>query len=245
MKWSLPIALVLACCLAASYSPCVHAQNVNSAQNKSAQKGQSKADQQKQSGKGGTEANPFPEDTTSVPVIPTGPHSAPASSTGSDSDNVRLPSSDQDPMRSPDAPQNGTASGSQGESSSSLQGMDQMMTAPSSDNQLEKRPSRQESVKEDLNVGGYYLDSKNWKGALSRFESALVLDPDNPDVYWGLAECERHLGDYAAAKAHYVKVLEYDPGSHHAKDARKALKLPEIANAPALSKNPLPAQAPQ
>jgi len=60
-------------------------------------------------------------------------------------------------------------------------------------------------------VGKYYLDSKNWRAALSRFQSALVLSPEEPEVYWGLAEANRHLGNYAEAKANYLKVIEYDP----------------------------------
>ena len=66
--------------------------------------------------------------------------------------------------------------------------------------------------------------------ALSRFESAMVLAPDEPEVYWGLAESERHLGKLAAARTHYLKVAEYDPDSRHGKEAIKALKDPEIAN---------------
>jgi len=57
-------------------------------------------------------------------------------------------------------------------------------------------PEHQETAKEDLNVGQYYLDNKDWRAALSRFQSALVLDPDNPDIYWGLAETERHMGNF-------------------------------------------------
>jgi tetratricopeptide (TPR) repeat protein len=94
-------------------------------------------------------------------------------------------------------------------------------------------PEHKESAAEDENVGKYYLDNKAWKAALSRFESALVLDPDNPDVYWGLAESQRHLGDFAEARANYQKVVDYDPDSRHGKDARKALKDPEITNAKA------------
>jgi len=44
-----------------------------------------------------------------------------------------------------------------------------------------------------IQVGGYYLEKKNWKAAQSRFESAMVLSPDDPGVYWGLAEAARHL----------------------------------------------------
>ena len=39
------------------------------------------------------------------------------------------------------------------------------------------------------------------------------------------------MGDYANARANYEKVIEYDPDSKHAKDAKKALKEPELANA--------------
>ncbi len=64
-----------------------------------------------------------------------------------------------------------------------------------------------------------------------------MLDPENPDVYWGLAEAQRQLGDFSNAKANYQKVMEYDPDSRHSKEARKYLKMPEIANAPASSAN--------
>ena len=39
------------------------------------------------------------------------------------------------------------------------------------------------------------------------------------------------MGDYAKARANYEKVIEYDPDSKHAKEAKKALKDPEFANA--------------
>ena len=66
----------------------------------------------------------------------------------------------------------------------------------------------------------------------------MVLDPENPDVYWGLAEADRHLGNLADARANYQKVAEYDPDSRHGKEASKALKEPEIAN----GKNAAPGQ---
>ena len=96
-------------------------------------------------------------------------------------------------------------------------------------------PEHQETAAEDEKVGNYYLDEKNWRAALSRFESALVLDPENPDVYWGMAEAQRHLGKFAEAKASYEKLVEYDPDSKHGKEAKKILKSPELANAPTAS----------
>ena len=55
----------------------------------------------------------------------------------------------------------------------------------------------------------------------------------DPEVYWGLAESERGLGQFAEARANYKKLLDYDPDGPHGKAARKALKDPEIANAQA------------
>ena len=98
----------------------------------------------------------------------------------------------------------------------------------------------QETAKEDEDVGTFELSRKNWKAALSRFQSAVVTDPDNPDVYWGMAEAQRQLGDFANAKANYLKVLEYDPDSKHGKEAKKLLKDPQLANAPAVSAIPAP-----
>lgn len=102
-------------------------------------------------------------------------------------------------------------------------------------------PEHHESAAEDENVGKYYLDNKNWHAALSRYQSAMVLDPENPDVYWGMAESERHLGNYVDARTNYLKVLEYDPDSKHAKESKKALSEPELANAKgAVSSNSAP-----
>jgi tetratricopeptide (TPR) repeat protein len=150
-----------------------------------------------------------------------------------------MPAVDFDPVRTPEQAGDAAESGEQ-KYSSSQAGMSDLIPGPDDDTaqpgkkratNAEIEPEHQESAPEDENVGSYYLANKDWKGALSRFESALVLDPDNPDVYWGLAECQRHLGDFADARANYLKVMEYDPGSHHAKDARKILEDPEIANA--------------
>jgi Tfp pilus assembly protein PilF len=96
-----------------------------------------------------------------------------------------------------------------------------------------KQPTHQEAASKDIEVGEYYLQTKNWKAALSRFDSALILDPENPEVYWGLAEAEHHLGSFADARAHYQKLLEYDPDGPHSKQARKELKDPSLAAAKA------------
>ncbi len=182
--------------------------------------------------------NPFPEDVNSVPVMPNKNTINLPSENGSANGLLLLPGDDFDPVHSPD---DGAPTAESG-SSSSLAGIDAIGPEPDTDTRPAGRhgrrddviePEHQETAAEDESVGKYYLEAKDWKAALSRFESALVLDPDNADVYWGLAESERHLGRFAEARQNYQKVTEYDPGSRHAKEAGKALKDPEIANAKA------------
>jgi len=193
--------------------------------------------QQPGSGSSGS-ANPFPEDTSTVPVMPAkgAPVLPEGAYTGGESAGTPLPGDDSDPVRSPDdaAP---APSGAETEGSSSLSGLERLLPQPESDQPEKKKkpaakePTHQEAASKDIEIGEYYLETKNWKAALSRFESAVVLDPENPEVYWGLAEAERHLGEFAKARGHYTTLLDYDPDGPHGKEARKALKDPAIASA--------------
>lgn len=189
------------------------------------------------------DANPFPTDTTNVPVMPSAnsPGSFPANASANDARTIAMPSDDADPVRSPDDPGAAEVTGAETGSSDSQAGLDQLLQPPpdtgrhrgKGDDNIDA-PYPHDGPKKNIDIGNFYLDSGDWKGALSRFESALVEDPENPDVYWGLAEAQRHMGLYAKAKANYMKVAEYDPDSRHGKDARKLLKQPELANAPAV-----------
>lgn len=193
------------------------------------------------------QGNDFPTDTTNVPVMPSkGTAPLPEGTYGGDDSSnvpaprVPVPAVDQDPARSPDDVA-ADADASESSSSDSRTGLERVLAGADDDEPQGKHrkakadvPEHQETAAEDVQVGGYYLEKKNWKAALSRFESAMVLSPDDPQVYWGLAESERHLGEMAAARGYYQKVAEYDPDSRHGKDALKALKDPEIANAKAV-----------
>ncbi|HET6169767.1 MAG TPA: tetratricopeptide repeat protein, partial [Terracidiphilus sp.] len=212
------MAVILACCWAGSLR--LHAQAPQNGQAPAApQDKQAAPPAQKTAPKpaAGSSSNPFPDDTNSVPVVPTS--NAPAAPTpDADYGNVPLPSDASDPVRSPDDTAVEAPRGADSGSSSSSAGLDDLLKPPP-DTRKEKGEKAEAAPKEgpkvDENVGSYYLESKNWKGALSRFESALVLDPENPEVYWGLAEAQRHLGQFAEAKANYLKVMEYDPDSRH------------------------------
>jgi hypothetical protein len=199
--------------------------------------------QQQPAQKPSGESNPFPEDTTNVPVVPTNGEPAPAPApvaNGAGAGTTSLLRQDIDPARSPDDPAP-DLSGDTG-FSSSLAGTGDINIPDEVKPTKRKKgneppPPHQETAKEDESVGEYYLTQKNWRAALSRFQSAVVTDPENPDVYWGIAEAQRQLGDFANAKANYLQVVAYDPDSKHAKEAKKWLKDPQIANAPAVSKN--------
>jgi tetratricopeptide (TPR) repeat protein len=171
---------------------------------------------------------------------------APGSESDSGDGNVRipLPKEDLDPARSPDDSFSDTEGGQQQGYSSSVTGMDSVLPSgadtPTGKGKRKQKdqgvePVHQETAAEDISVGKYYLDNRDWRAALSRFQSALVLSPEEPEVYWGLAESARHLGNFADARAYYEKLAEYDPDSRHGKDAIKALREPEIANAKAAS----------
>jgi len=185
------------------------------------------------------ETNPFPDDTSNVPVVPA--NNAPVAPPAEAAPAPRMPSGPDDPVRSPDDPVGNPEAESGSGFSSSNAGLDKIQPPPDPETPRGRRRSKgpqepgphQETAKEDEDVGGLYLAQKNWRAALSRYQSALVLDPENPDVYWGLAESQRHLGQFAEAKSNYEKVMEYDPDSRHAKEAKKLLAAPEMAKAAA------------
>ena len=238
MVHTLSIAVVLGCWL--SVAGGLHAQSAPPAPQQ--QKPASQPPTQKPA-----ESNPFPDDTANVPVVPTSGEPA-AAAPAREPGNSAVPANtsqlqgDSDPVRSPDDPPPGTASSDSG-FSSSLNGSDDVNIPDETKPGKHRKPAapekvHQETAKEDEDVGAFELSRKNWKAALSRFESAMVTDPDNPDVYWGMAEAQRQLRDFAKAKVNYLKVVDYDPDSKHGKEAKKLLKDPELANAPAVSAVP-------
>jgi hypothetical protein len=241
MKLKCYIALAVGCGLVAAVS--LHSQSAPPAQQP-----KPPASTQQPAKKPPADANPFPEDTNNVPVVPTngGLAAAPAPPPVADEGSAvttSLLKSDSDPVHSPDDPEPEVAGADSG-FSSSLSGSSDVNIPDEPKTGKHKKtdepPIHQVTAKDDESVGEFELSRKNWKAALSRYQSALVTDPENPDVYWGIAESQRQLGDYTNAKANYLKVVEYDPDSKHGKEAKKLLKDPQLANAPAVSKNQQP-----
>ena len=197
--------------------------------------------------------NPFPGEDPNAPIIPVAP-TGPDSSAGSGASSERGPDSgvdsrgdsganarrgadpDGDPVRSPDPA--GNYSSDDGFSSSRA-GVTAVPSGDDSNETVSKAAhgkTKAQLIKEDVDVGGFYLDKKNWKAAQARFSAAFVLDVENPDVVWGLAEAERHLQLYKEAAEHYQLFLTYEPDGRRGREARKALEELQAAR-PAAAKN--------
>ena len=209
------------------------------------QANKSAAPQQGQTAKPGTPPakptsdNPFPGEDENVPIIPAPGAAGSNASTGAgdNADSGRTPRRDYDPdgdpVLTPD-PLGNYANGAPSDDgfSSSRSGLAKLPSEDASDERpgkSTKNKTREQLVKEDVDVGTFYLDKKDWKGAQSRFRSAFALDAENPDVVWGLAEAERHLHLYKESAEHYKLFLNYDPDSKRGREARKALQEVEAA----------------
>jgi hypothetical protein len=196
-----------------------------------------------------TEDNPFPGEDPNAPIIPVGPDSGgagsgarpggsrgsrPGSGSGNDSGPTprRDADSDGDPVRSPDGAAHTTDDDGFASSNSGLNRMPAPDASDERPGKSTKNKSREQVIKEDVDVGGFYLEKKNWKAAQARFTAAFAMDSENPDVVWGLAEAERHLQLYKEAAEHYKLFLSYDPDGPHHREARKALEEVEAARPP-------------
>jgi len=79
-------------------------------------------------------------------------------------------------------------------------------------------------AKKDTSVGGYYLETGNYQGALLRYKEAMASDPANVDAIFGVAEAQRMLKQNAEAARNYQLYLDILPNGPKAKQALKALK---------------------
>jgi hypothetical protein len=79
-------------------------------------------------------------------------------------------------------------------------------------------------AEQDKEIARFYWNRWNYEGAYLRFKDAVVYAPQNPDMWFGLAESERMLGKNVKAREHYKKYLELAPDGGKAKDSAKMLQ---------------------
>lgn len=77
---------------------------------------------------------------------------------------------------------------------------------------------------QDDKVGGFYLQTKDYKGAYDRFLEATRVAPEDANAVFGLAEASRGLNRNQEAITNYTIYLQAFPNGKKAKDAEKALK---------------------
>jgi tetratricopeptide (TPR) repeat protein len=79
-------------------------------------------------------------------------------------------------------------------------------------------------AKKDAQIGDYYLETGDSRGAYDRFVEAARSDPGNAEAVWGLAESARRLQMNEVAIKNYRLYLAALPNGPHAKEIRKVLK---------------------
>lgn len=79
-------------------------------------------------------------------------------------------------------------------------------------------------ARKDANIGDFYMETGDWKGAYDRFLEANRSDPGNAEAVFGLAESARHIGHQDEALRMYRLYLSALPRGPHAKEVHKALK---------------------
>src|ERR1700742_903204 len=76
---------------------------------------------------------------------------------------------------------------------------------------------------EDVRVGGFYLQRRDYQGAYTRYKEATQVDPANADAVFGLAEAARGLNHKDEAVQNYLIYLDAFPDGKKSKDVRKVL----------------------
>jgi tetratricopeptide (TPR) repeat protein len=84
-------------------------------------------------------------------------------------------------------------------------------------------------AKKDTEVGGFYMDSGNYQGALERYQDAMANDPTNVDAIFGMAAAQQMLKKNADAARTYQLYLDIVPNGPKSKQAMKALKTLQAA----------------
>jgi len=76
----------------------------------------------------------------------------------------------------------------------------------------------------DDEVGDFYLKQQNYKGAIARYQDALLYKNNDAVANFRLGQCFEKLDQPAEAIAHYQAYLKILPEGPYAKQAKKALE---------------------
>lgn len=170
---------------------------------------------------------PAPKDTTPQQAAP---QTKPAPSTADQNpfpEEQSQKAAHEAPQMDQSAPDSAPASPDNQEfSSSRVKGLDMPTTDETPPENLPPSPLPFDSklAKKDANIGDYYMESGNWKGAYDRFLEANRSDPGNAEAVFGLGESAHHLHRDAEALRSFRLYLSALPNGPHAKEVHKALR---------------------
>ncbi len=88
---------------------------------------------------------------------------------------------------------------------------------------LTEDEKKAKQVAEDIEVGYYYLNQKNYVAAESRLREAVELKPDAAAAWVGLGQAQQKLHRDDAARQSYEEYLKLNPDSTGAEQAKKAI----------------------
>jgi tetratricopeptide (TPR) repeat protein len=88
----------------------------------------------------------------------------------------------------------------------------------------------------DDEVGDYYLKQGNYKGALARYQDALIYKENDAIANFRIAQCYEKLRRPEEAIPHYQEYLKILPDGPFAKQSRKALEKLGVEAKPASAK---------
>lgn len=83
------------------------------------------------------------------------------------------------------------------------------------------RPYSPPSAAKSVEIGNYYLRTKKYNAALSRFQEAVKTDPDYSPAYLGLGKVYEKIGLKQKALAAYQKFLDTLPSAKDAEEAKQ------------------------
>jgi hypothetical protein len=88
---------------------------------------------------------------------------------------------------------------------------------------LTEEEKKAKQAAEDIEVGYFYMNKKNFLAAESRLQEASELKPDAPAAWVGLAQAQQKLGKDDAARQSYEEYLKLNPDGAGAEQAKKAM----------------------
>ncbi len=102
------------------------------------------------------------------------------------------------------------------------------------DDVLEFHPFDPHKAMKDIEVGDYYFKRQNYRGALNRYQEALIYKPNDAEATLRVARTQDKLKEYEDARDNYAAYLKIIHDGKDADEARKAIERlsKEIGEAP-------------